>query len=126
MPLNQLDALLARYDGPVGLLVATTRTFLLANIPALIEEVDPPANMLAYSFGPGYKGSICSIIPSKKEIKLGFYKGDELPDPEQLLEGTGKVHRYVVIRSAQDLKRPALRSLLNLAADACRARLSGA
>jgi hypothetical protein len=34
------------------------------------------------------------------------------------------VHRYVILRTQEDLHRPALRSLLNLAAEACRARLN--
>lgn len=117
-------SILGKYDGPIAELGSATRDFLHANLPGVVEEADPAGGLIGYGFGPGYKGSICTIIPSKKEIKLGLYKGAELPDPEGLLEGTGKVHRYVVIRSAQDLRKPAFRSLLNLAAQACRERLS--
>jgi hypothetical protein len=81
------------------------------------------ANIIGYGLGPGYKGSVCAIIPSKKGVKLGIMKGAELPDPDGLLEGSGKVHRYVVIRSVQDFQNPALRALLNQAAEACRERL---
>lgn len=68
-------------------------------IPDVTEEVDVAAKMVAYSLGPGYTGMICTIIPSKKGVKLGFYRGSELQDPARLLTGTGKVHRYVELDS---------------------------
>jgi Domain of unknown function (DU1801) len=116
-------SILSRYEDAVRTLGTATREFLLTNLPRVTEEGDASANIIGYGFGPGYKGSVCVIIPSKRGIKLGFYKGSELPDPAHLLDGTGKVHRYVVIRSEKDLRSPALLSLLNLAATACRERL---
>jgi hypothetical protein len=104
-------SIFSKYDGPIADLGSATRDFLLANLPGVLEEADPAGGLIGYGFGPGYKGSICTIIPSTKEIKLGLYKGTELPDPDGLLEGSGKVHRYVVVRSAQDLRKPALRSI---------------
>jgi len=41
--------------------------------------------------------------------------GTELPDPAGLLEGTGELMRHVKIRSADALKNPALRQLLEVA-----------
>jgi hypothetical protein len=35
-----------------------------------------------------------------------------LPDPAHLLEGTGKVHKYVAIRSAESIVDAALKNLL--------------
>ncbi len=122
--MNKASSILARYEGPIADLGDDVRDHLHKNLPGVVEEADPAGGLIGFGFGPGYKGSICAIIPSKKEIKLGFYKGAELPDPDGLLEGTGKVHRYVILRTQEDLHRPALRSLLNLAAEACRARLN--
>jgi hypothetical protein len=82
-----------------------------------------PAHLIGYGYGPGYKEMICTIIPSKKGIKLGFYKGSELPDPETLLTGSGKVHRHVVINSDQDLKKLALKKLLSEAVKAYQKRM---
>jgi hypothetical protein len=63
-------------------------------------------------YGQGYSELICVLIPSKKGLKLGFNKGPELPDPTQLLEGTGKISRYVQIKSKDQLHAPALKNLL--------------
>jgi hypothetical protein len=41
-----------------------------------------------------------------------------LPDPEKLLTGSGKVHRYVEIKSEEDIRNPALQELLEHAVEA--------
>ncbi len=61
---------------------------------------------------PDTRQLVCTIIPSKKGIKLGFYKGSELPDPKKLLTGSGKVHRYVEIKSENDMQDPAIKKLV--------------
>lgn len=42
----------------------------------------------------------------------GFNYGAELPDPENLLAGTGKLYRHCKIKSVQDLSNPHLIKLL--------------
>ena len=88
------------------------REFLFSELKDINEEADATANIIGYNYGKGYKNLICVILLSKKGIKLGFYKGSELPDPGKLLTGTGKVHRFVEIKSSQDMKNPALKRLL--------------
>jgi hypothetical protein len=39
-------------------------------------------------------------------------RGAALPDPEGLLEGTGKSVRHVKVRTVADVKRPALKKLV--------------
>lgn len=68
--------------------------------------------MIAYCYGQKYIEMICTIIPSKKEFKLGFYKGADLHDPLSLLEGTGKISRYVKIQSDEQINSTALKELL--------------
>ena len=52
------------------------------------------------------------ILPHKKWVNLGFYQGDDLPDPEGLLEGTGAKMRHVKVHSLCDVNRSAVRTLL--------------
>ena len=111
--MNTPDTILSKYTEEVSTLAYELRDFLLSELKGIIEIPDVSANMTAYGYGPGYKDMICTIIPSKKGIKLGFYKGSELPDPEKLLTGSGKVHKYVEIKTAADIKNPALKKLIN-------------
>lgn len=110
---NKVDDFLSRYDEQVFKNVITVRNVILATLPNIIEQVDIPAKMIAYCYGQKYSELICTIIPSKKGLKLGFNWGTELPDPEHLLEGKGKISRYVEIKSEEQIKSQAIKNLLN-------------
>lgn len=118
-------ALLANYPEAVQQLAEYTRNLIQEQIPGIIEMPDIPAKVIGYGFGSTYAATICTIILSKKELKLGFYKGAELPDPGNLLTGTGKVHKYVPVRKVEDIRNPALAALLQAAYGAWQQRKKG-
>ena len=62
------------------------------------------------------------LILSKSEVKLGLVRGSELADPHGLLEGSGKVHRYIQLRTASDLDRAAVKQLVKAAHTAWKQR----
>jgi hypothetical protein len=95
--------LLAQYPLTVRRLAEETGTLLHKLLPGIEETPDFPAKMIAYGYGEGYSDTICTLILSQKEIKVGFYKGSILPDPHGLLTGSGKVHRYVTIAHKKQL-----------------------
>ena len=87
---------------------------LLAEIKPGITEV-PWGNQKIAGYGVGPKKMsehFCYIAPQKYYVNLGFMYGADLPDPDGLLEGSGKLLRHVKIRSLEDLQRPALRKLI--------------
>jgi hypothetical protein len=61
------------------------------------------------------RGMVCTLILSKSGVKLGLVRGVELADPKGLLEGSGKVHKYVQLRKASDLNRPGVKGLVKAA-----------
>jgi len=109
---SKVEDIFLKYDESVSSLGLRLREFLLSQLDGCTEMPDVPANMVAYGYGTGYIDMVCTIIPSKKGIKLGFYKGSELPDPENLLTGSGKVHRYVEIKSEKDIRSRAIKQLV--------------
>lgn len=120
---NKIDDFLSGYSEEVFTNALELRNVLFANLPGITEQVDIPAKMIAYCYGQQYAEMICTIIPSKKGLKLGFYKGVDLPDPGNLLEGTGKISRYIEIRSADQIKSTALKKLIESALAACKKRM---
>lgn len=114
--------IIGQYDETVSSLGFALRDYLIGELKDIREISDVSANIIGYAYGPGYKGLICTIIPSKKGIKLGFNRGAELPDPENLLTGTGKIHKFVEIKSEKDIVRPALKNLLKEAVKAFKKR----
>ena len=113
---------LANYDPNVSNLAYKVRALITQLIPDVKEEVDPSPRIIAYGFGSKYEDMICVIIPSASGLKLGFYKGRELPDPNGLLTGTGKRHRHVKITGTEDVSSAALRQLIRAAYGAYKLR----
>src|SRR5436190_23734344 len=99
-----------------------TRDFLAAILPGSEETLDESAKVIGYGYGPGYKGLVCTLIPSKTGAKIGIARGAALPDPKHLMQGKGKVHRHVPLRTPADLKQPDLMPLLKEALTAWKKR----
>ncbi len=59
-----------------------------------------------------YKGNICYLSAERSHVKLGFFTGGHLADPEGLLEGTGKKMRHIKVRSVSDIRRNAFLDLI--------------
>ena len=119
---DQIEKFLAQYDEQVFKLAIELRKIVLKNLDGITEQLDIPAKMIAYCYGQKYADLVCVIIPSKKGLKLGFNRGTELPDPDKMLEGKGKVSRYVEIRSADTIKSAALKTLIKEALKAYKLR----
>jgi hypothetical protein len=91
------------------------RRLLLKLLPESEETVDPTASVLSYGYGPGYRGMICTLLLSKSGVKVGLVNGAALPDPAGLLEGSGKKHKYIQLKTASDLDRADVKQLIKAA-----------
>ena len=109
---NAIADLLKPYSLEVQKLALATRAFVLRVIPKAMEQVDPKSKVIGFGFGTGYKDMICSLMPAKGWVTLGIGWGADLADPQKLMEGAGKVHRHVKLKSESDLEVPALEALL--------------
>jgi hypothetical protein len=109
---KSVEEFFSHFDKHVFELAMKLREVILSNLPGISEVIDIPAKMVAYSYGQKYSELICIIIPSKKGVKLGFNRGKDLPDPNGLLEGTGKISRYIVIKEEEQIKSKVLKKLL--------------
>lgn len=112
MTINATAAILDQYGEAVTTLGYRIRSFLLDLLPDITEQPDIPANIIGYGYGTGYKNIICTIIPSGKGIKLGLPYGATLPDPDCLLQGSGKVHKYIPLQTIADFDNKAVQQLL--------------
>ncbi len=119
---ERLKIFLGQYDKEIAQNVMKLREIISATLPGIKEQVDLPAKMIAYIYGRRYSDMICTIIPSKTEIKLGFYKGTDLPDPQNLLEGTGKISRYVQIKTMEQIESSGIKGLIQNALEAYKLR----
>jgi hypothetical protein len=114
---KELDDLLSGYTATVREVALGVREMILAAVPGANEMVDAPARVIGYGLGAGYKDMICTIILSKGGVKLGIVGGASLPDPNGLMEGAGKKHRYVLLNDPADLKKKGIKELIKQKAE---------
>lgn len=115
---------LGSYPDSTQTLVQRARKLLRDWLPEATETEDSSARLFGYSYGPGYRGTVCTLILSKSGAKLGIPQGASFPDPHKLLRGAGKVHRHVPLNAAEDLQRPGVKELIIAASAACHERLA--
>jgi hypothetical protein len=97
-------------------LARALRELISAVYPDVVEVPWPKQQIIGYGVGPKKMTEhFCYIGVYDTHVNLGFNYGSDLPDPESLLEGTGKKFRHVKIQRLQDTARPALRELIKAA-----------
>lgn len=96
-------------------LAVVLRRLIRAAIPDASETLDEPGRVVGYAVGAGYSGLVCTIIFGKTGLKRGIVRGAGLSDPQGLLEGTGKRHRYVLFHALPDFDREGIAELIKAA-----------
>jgi hypothetical protein len=115
---NGLEEMTAAFDPRVRDLAARTRALIFDVSPEVVEVLWPRQNVAGYGVGPKKMSEhFCYIALYDDHVNLGFNQGAELPDPDGLLEGPGKVLRHTKIAEPEDLEDPAVRRLLEAAKD---------
>lgn len=103
---------LATWSIEVQELVKACRSLILEVRPDAIEQIDPADHLIGYGFDQTYKGLVCAITVFRSYTNLMLARGAALPDPDQLLLGTGKHARHIRIRQSGDLAAAGVRRLL--------------
>jgi hypothetical protein len=102
-----IDSYLEKKDPELRKVAEALRALMRKTVKGLSESVNPWKIPTFESNGP-----MCMLMVGKKHVTFGFLRGTSLPDPEKLLEGTGKNLRHVKLRSVEDLRNPALTKLI--------------
>lgn len=115
----QVEAFIARFTPEIAERVRAARTVLRERLPGATELVYDNYNGLAIGYGPGDKTSeaVFSLAIYPRNVLLYFLPGVGLPDPERLLQGEGKLGRYVCLKHVGLLDEPAVIALIGAALD---------
>ncbi len=116
-PEKQLAGFIAKYTPEIGALAQAALGKMRARLPGAIELVYDNYNALAIGFSPTERASdvVFSIALYPRWVSLFFLRGADLPDPKKLLKGSGKLVRHIVLESAEDLDKTAIKTLMKLA-----------
>jgi hypothetical protein len=113
----ELEDFLEDYKPEVRNLALQLRDLIYEVDADVIQQIDKPAHLLAYGYAKTYTHLMCVIILYKDYVNLGFPRGIDLPDPEGLLEGTGKRARHVKITDLEQIEAPEVAALIQASAD---------
>jgi len=116
---KQLAGFIAKFDPAIAKLVRSARSVLRKRYPTAIELVYDNYNALAIGYSPTERTSdvLFSLAVYPRWIDLYFMYGRSLPDPEKLLQGSGKQGAFVRLDDLSVLERPAVKALMAAAVD---------
>ena len=90
-----------------------TRQLIYDILPDVVEVIWVQQKNIGFGTGAKKKTEhFCWVMPATNHVNLGFNYGAELPDPHNLLEGTGKLFRHIKIKSVEQLSNKELIELL--------------
>jgi len=112
-----IDAYVRSVKGELGALVARLVALVRSNVPGHDELRVHGAPQFCLQGEP-----FCYVVGYAKHVNLGFCEGTGLPDPEGLLEGTGKTMRHVKLRPGAEFPGKTLSRMVQQAARRVRAR----
>jgi hypothetical protein len=83
----------------------------------LVREVGPTLKVETHWGMPWYVGRdlVCLAGAFTNHVGMQFWRGSILPDPDHLLEGTGKNLRHVKLRTLEEVSSPKLARLIRAA-----------
>ena len=111
----QFGRFLAKYSPEAAANARSALARLRRQVPGAVELVYDNYNALVVGFGPSDRASeaVLSLAIFPRWVTLCFIQnGPDIPDPERILKGSGKVVRHTRLTSAKDLERPAIRRLI--------------
>jgi len=112
---GEVRALIGTYALTRPRLIGAIRRWLKKRLPTAHEVVYEYRDCFVISYSPnehGYEG-LLGIRASRDGVRLYFNFAKELPDPEKLLQGSGKQTRWMNLESASVLARPEVASLID-------------
>ena len=106
------DAVLAEHDPGVAEAARAVQRLVVAALPGAVVQFDPGNGLLAIGTSLKMRDLLFAIIPHRAHVNLQLADGVDLPDPNGLIEGTGKRIRHVKVRSAEAAASPAIRAIV--------------
>ncbi|MFT4204509.1 MAG: DUF1801 domain-containing protein [Chitinophagaceae bacterium] len=113
---EQFELAISSFSDEIKHIAREIRKLIHKILPDVVEVVW--VQQKNTGFGTGIKKKtehFCWLMPASKHVNLGFNYGAELPDPTNLLEGTGKLFRHIKVKSTEQLNDKDLIELLTYA-----------
>jgi hypothetical protein len=107
-----VDRLLSEHPPQIQAIERALRVTIQSAFPAAVEQVDFGNKLIAFGRSMKVRGLLFAIIAHRNWVNLQLADGAVLPDPDGLVEGTGKRIRHVKIRSVEAASSPSVVALI--------------
>ena len=116
---QQLQGFIDKFDEDNRALIRSLRARLQRRLPGCAELVYDNYNFFVIGYSPTERPSdyIVSLAAGANGVGLSFNRGAELEDPDNVLQGSGKVNRFIRLPSPDVLQQPEVEAMI---ARACR------
>jgi hypothetical protein len=101
-----VDRLLAGHTPELQAIERALRAAIRAEAPDLVEQVDFGNKLIAFGRSMKMRGLLFAIIAHQTWVNLQLADGADLPDPDGVIEGTGKRIRHVKVRTVEAASSP--------------------
>jgi len=101
-----VDRLLAEHPPELQAIERALRATIRGEFPGAVEQVDFGNKLIAFGRSMKMRGLLFAIIAHKSHVNLQLADGADLPDPDGLIEGSGKRIRHVKVRSVEQASSP--------------------
>jgi hypothetical protein len=110
----QIEGFIAKFSDEVAAQLRAVRAEMRRRLPGAVELVYDNYNALAIGYGASEKleDVVFSIACFPRWVRLFFYRGVELDDPEGLLEGAGAQVRSLKLPNLAVLDDPGVQALM--------------
>lgn len=98
---GDVDRLLSEHPPELRAIERALRMTIRAAFPDAVEQVDFGNRLIAFGRSMKMRGLLFAIIAHRSWVNLQLADGADLPDPDGLVEGTGKRIRHVKIPTVE-------------------------
>jgi len=111
---KQVNTFIDKFEPKHQTLIRAVRKALRKRLPKANELAYDNYNFFVIGYGPTERPTDCilSIAAAANGVGLCFIRGASLPDPHQILQGSGKQTRFIRLESAEVLARPEVDALI--------------
>jgi hypothetical protein len=106
------EANLASHSPPVQAAARALEALIRAELPDVVVQYDPGNGLLAFGRSMKMSELLFAVIPHAGWVNLQLASGALLPNPDGLIEGTGKRIRHIKVRSAEAAADPRVREAI--------------
>ena len=114
----QLASFIEEFEPSTAKLIRDCRKEIRRMLPTAIELVYDNYNFFVIGYSSTERASDCivSIAAAANGVGLSFYWGANLPDPANILQGSGKQNRFIRLPNLDVLRMPDVIRLVKVAA----------